>query len=49
MGAVAYERWPFLRGSNNKALTGEILVFLISGPYGSWLLTGGGRTQRFNC
>ena len=29
--AVAYRRWSFTRGSNCKALTGEILVFWIGG------------------
>ena len=38
-----------MRGSNNRALTGEILVFWISGPYGSWSFARGGRTWRFNC
>ena len=31
MVAVAYRRWSFTRGSNCKALTGEILVFWIGG------------------
>ena len=29
MVAIAYRRWSFTRGSNCKALTGKILVFLI--------------------
>ena len=29
MVAVAHKRWPFVRGSNYKALTGKILVFWI--------------------
>ena len=31
MIAVAHKRWPFVRGSNYKALTGKILVFWIGG------------------
>ena len=31
MVAVAYTRWSFTRGSNCKALTGEITVFWIGG------------------
>ena len=31
MVAVAYRRWSSTRGSNYKALTGEILVFWIGG------------------
>ena len=31
MVAVAYRRWSFTKGSNCKALTGEVLVFWISG------------------
>ena len=27
---VAYKRWPFIGGSNLKALTGNILVFWMS-------------------
>ena len=29
--AVADKRWPFTRGSNFKALSGEILMFLLGG------------------
>ena len=44
-----------MRGSNCKALTGNILVFWIGGrlwevvAYERWSLTRGGRTWRFNC
>ena len=29
--AVAHKRWLFMRGSNDRAFTGKILVFWISG------------------
>ena len=31
MVAVGHKRWPFVRGSNYKALTRKILVFWIGG------------------
>ena len=31
VGADAYRRWSFTRGSNCKALTGKVFVFWISG------------------
>ena len=34
--AVADKRWPFTRGSNLKALSGEILMFLLGGH--TWTL-----------
>ena len=37
--AVAYRSWSFTRGSNFKALTGEILV------YGRLTLTRGGHME----
>ena len=36
MVAVADKRWPFTRGSNFKALSGEILMFLLGGH--TWTL-----------
>ena len=38
MVAVAYKRWTFTRGSNFKALSGEILVFLLGGH--TWTFDG---------
>ena len=39
MVAVAHKRWPFVRGSNYKALTGKILVFWMVVAYRRWRLT----------
>ena len=37
------ERWSFTRGSNYRALTGKIKVFL-----DGWPLMGGGRLRKFD-
>ena len=39
--AVSYERWPFTRGYNYRALTGKF------GVLDRWLLMGGGCIWRF--
>ena len=41
MVAVAYRRWLFTRGSNCKALTGEVLVFWIGGHLREEVTHGG--------
>ena len=42
MGAVAYRRWSFTKGSNFKSLTGKILVFWFGG---SLSVMGGDRLR----
>ena len=41
MVAIAYRRWSFTRGSNCKALTGKILVFLIGSRLRELVAHGG--------